>query len=152
LPIATSTTWIVIASSLALYLLVVAPVVACSVYAIRKKAPDALWRAVVDVERFVELRDHARSELLRTGSLERFVELKDEARKHLWPLDGRVGHAEEDVARQVVPEPRSARRPARRTERSALAAGSSRARERRHAPDEGAPRRLGPTALIRRRP
>ncbi len=109
-PIAASTTWIVVASSLALYLLVAAPVVAGCLYAIRRKGPDALPRAVRDVERFIELRERARSELARTGSLERFAERKDEARKHLWPLDGRGDQADEDGVEQAVPEPRPLRR------------------------------------------
>jgi hypothetical protein len=47
--------------SLVLFLLLMAPVLAFFVDAMVHAGPDAFDRAVADVERFVELRDRARS-------------------------------------------------------------------------------------------
>jgi hypothetical protein len=74
---------VALAICLALYLLVAGPVLAAGLRAISREEPDALERAVTDVQRFVELRDRARAELAATGSLDRFAELKSEARAQL---------------------------------------------------------------------
>jgi hypothetical protein len=96
--IGASDTAIAFGVSLALYLLLAGPVLAVC-FAVRPKEPDAIERAVADVERFIELRERARAELAATGSLDRFIEIKDEARKHLWP-----------VSEHVQPERRSSKR------------------------------------------
>jgi hypothetical protein len=64
--------WIAIVVPIVLYLLVVGPVLAVSLYAVWRRSPDANARAVDDVARFVELRERARAELAATGSIDRF--------------------------------------------------------------------------------
>ena len=67
----------------ALYLLVVGPVLAACFRAIKREQPDALERAVADVQDFIDLRERAHAELAATRSLDRFVAIKNEARTHL---------------------------------------------------------------------
>ena len=67
----------------ALYLLVVGPVLAACLHAIKREEPDSLERAVADVQDFIELRERAHAELAATGSLDRFIAIKNEARTHL---------------------------------------------------------------------
>jgi nucleoside-diphosphate-sugar epimerase len=102
--IGASDTAITFAVSLALFLLVAGPVLAVCFYAIGRKHPDALERAVADVERFIELRERAHAELAATGSLDRFIELKDEARKHLWrPASERAQPERRSSERESAP-------------------------------------------------
>jgi hypothetical protein len=83
-----SKTVITLAVLVALYLLVAGPLLALCFYVISSGRPEAVERAIADVERFIELRERGRAELADTGSLDRFVELKHEARKHLWRAAG----------------------------------------------------------------
>jgi len=73
-----------VAVSVALSALVVGPVLAVCLYVIGWRDPAAIERAVLDVQRFNDLRDRARAELAATGSLDDFVAAKEEARAHLW--------------------------------------------------------------------
>jgi hypothetical protein len=75
---------IALSVSVALYLLLVAPVLVAGFYAIRRREPGSIERAATDVQRFIDLREHARAELAETGSLDDFIAVKSEARKHLW--------------------------------------------------------------------
>jgi nucleoside-diphosphate-sugar epimerase len=101
-------TWVAIAVSIALYVLVVGPLLTVCLHAVWRRSPDANARAVDDVQRFVELTDRARAELAATGSLDRFILLKDEARRHLWPSASersrrRRGAAERTTGATVAP-------------------------------------------------
>jgi nucleoside-diphosphate-sugar epimerase len=80
-----SDTWVAVAVSIALCVLIIGPPLLVCLYAVWVRSPDANARAVSDVERFVELTGRARAELAATGSLDRFIALKDEARKQIWP-------------------------------------------------------------------
>jgi hypothetical protein len=82
--IAASDTAIGLAVSVALYLLLVAPVLVAGFYAIRRREPGGIERAATDVQRFIDLRERARAKLAATGSLDDFMAAKGEARKHLW--------------------------------------------------------------------
>jgi hypothetical protein len=93
--------------SVALYLLVAGPVLAVCLYAIARDEPDAVERAVADVERFIDLRERAHTELAATGSFDRFIEIKDEARKRLWrPASGRARHEHRSSKRESGALPR----------------------------------------------
>jgi hypothetical protein len=109
-----SDTLIALVVSSALYLLVVGPVLAAFFYAVKRKEPGAIDRAVTDVQRFVDLGGRAHAELDATGSLDRFVELKHEARKHLWRPTSERAHSEpvSQIVRPVAAPSRSAERPA----------------------------------------
>src|SRR6266540_4860260 len=101
--IGASETAIAFGVSLALYLLVAGPVLAVCFYAIARKPSDATERAVADVERFIELRERARTELAASGSLDRFIELKDEARRHLWQPASERAHPERRSSKPETP-------------------------------------------------
>jgi len=73
-----------LAVSLALYVLIVGPVLAACLYATRRAKPDSIERAAADVQHFIDLREHAHAELAATGSLDDFIAIKNEARRHLW--------------------------------------------------------------------
>jgi hypothetical protein len=88
---------IAVAVSVALYVLLVAPVLVAGFYAIVRRDTGANERAATDVQRFIYLRKRARAELAATGSLDDFIAAKTEARRHLWrPSSG--SRTPEDLA------------------------------------------------------
>ncbi len=78
----TTDIWIAIVVPIVLYILVVGPVLAVSLYAVWRRSPDANDRAVDDVGRF-ELRECARAELAATGSIGRFNTPARFVRQHM---------------------------------------------------------------------
>ena len=90
--------------SVALYLLLVAPVLVAGAYAIRRREPGSIERATTDVQHFIELRERAHAKLVETGSLDEFAAIKNEARKRLWqPRTPRAEWAEPDMRKPDVP-------------------------------------------------
>jgi hypothetical protein len=84
--------WIAIVVPIVLYLLVVGPVLAVSLYAVWRRSPDANDRAVDDVARFV-VRERARAELAATGSIDRFNARARFVRQHTPARPARVSDA-----------------------------------------------------------
>jgi hypothetical protein len=80
----TTLTWVSIAASIAVYVLIAGPLLAACLYAVWRRSRDPDDHAVEDVQRFIELSDRARAELAATGSLDRFMARKAEARAALW--------------------------------------------------------------------